>query len=125
MSKQANEKGKLWVSKETRPYRASILFLTCLSVFAMVFSLAFAYTVRYLINSASNKESKGLWIFSALLLSFLLLKIFFNVLFTFQNKTPFKNYFFISKTCILCVDSPVAASTAEIILVLISAEDAP
>lgn len=80
MGKQANEKGKLWVSKETRPYRASILFLTCLSVFAMVFSLAFAYTVRYLINSASNKESKWLWIFSALLLSFLLLKILFNTL---------------------------------------------
>ena len=80
MSKQANEKGKLWVSKETRPYRASILFLTCLSVFAMVFSLAFAYTVRYLINSASNKESKMLWMFSALLLSFLLLKILLNTL---------------------------------------------
>ncbi|MBE7079761.1 MAG: ABC transporter ATP-binding protein [Clostridiales bacterium] len=80
MSKQANEKGKLWVSKETRPYRASILFLTCLSVFAMLFSLAFAYTVRYLINSASNKESAGLWIFSALLLSFLLLKILLNTL---------------------------------------------
>lgn len=79
MSKQ-NEKGKLWVSKETRPYRASILFLTCLSVFAMLFSISFAYTVRYLINSASSKESDKLWAFSALLLSFLLLKIIFSTL---------------------------------------------
>ena len=80
MNKQANEKGKLWVSKETRPYRASILFLTCLSVFAMLFSILFAYTVRYFINSASNKESRMLWIFSAVLLSFLLLKILLNTL---------------------------------------------
>ncbi len=80
MSKQTNERGRLWVKEETRPYRASILFLTCLSVFAMLFSISFAYTVRYLINSASNKESKMLWIFAAVLLSFLLLKIVFSTL---------------------------------------------
>ena len=80
MKKQTNERGKLWVKEETRPYRASILFLTCLSVFAMLCSISFAYTVRYLINSASNKESKMLWIFAAVLLSFLLLKIVFSTL---------------------------------------------
>lgn len=80
MSKQVNEKGKLWVKKETRPYRASILLLTCLSILAMVFSISFAYTVRYLINSASEKDGKLLWIFAAILLSFLLLKITFSTL---------------------------------------------
>lgn len=80
MSNRANERGKLWVNKETRPYRAFILFLTCLSVFAMLFSISFAYTVRYLINSASKQESKMLWIFAAVLLSFLLLKILFSTL---------------------------------------------
>lgn len=75
-----NEKGKLWLKRETRPYRASILFLTCLAVFTTVFSILFAYTVQYLINSASNKETKKLWIFAALLLSFLLLKIVLKVL---------------------------------------------
>lgn len=80
MKAKANEKGKIWLKKETQPYRASILFLTCLAVLTTAFSILFAYTVRYLINSASNKESGQLWIFAGLLLGFLLLKISLNVM---------------------------------------------
>ena len=80
MKAKANEKGKIWLKKETQPYRASILFLTCLVVLTTAFSILFAYTVRYLINSASNKESGQLWIFAGLLLGFLLLKISLNVM---------------------------------------------
>ena len=80
MKAKASEKGKIWLKKETRPYRASILLLTCLAVFTTAFSILFAYTVRYLINSASEKETDKLWLFAGLLLVFLLLKIFLNVM---------------------------------------------
>ncbi len=50
--------------------------MTLLSVAVTVFSLAFAYLVRYLINSATAGKASGIWIFSAALLGVLLLKIF-------------------------------------------------
>ena len=80
MRTKANNKGKIWLKKETRPYRSSILFLTSLAVFTTVFSILFAYMVRYLINSASNKETEKLWLFAGLLLGFLLLKIALKVM---------------------------------------------
>lgn len=80
MKVKANEKGKNWLKKETRPYRASILCLTCLAVLTTAFSILFAYTVRYLINSASDKQTEKLWLFAGLLLVFLLLKIFLKVM---------------------------------------------
>lgn len=78
MKTVVNEKGKLWLRRETRPYRAFILFLAVLSVFTTLFSLLFAYAVRYLINSASAGDAKKLWWFAAFLLGCLLLKIFLN-----------------------------------------------
>ncbi len=67
--------GKSWLIKETKPYKGFVFFLTVLSVFATVFTLGFAYLVRYLINSATAGDSKQLWIFAAILLGVLLLKI--------------------------------------------------
>ncbi len=76
MSKQAKETAwKLWLKRETRPYRASVFFLTVLSVSVTVFSLAFAYLVRYLINSASDNNTQALWKFAGILLGVLLFKI--------------------------------------------------
>lgn len=76
MKEQANNKqAKLWLKRETGPYGIHVLFLTVLSVLATIFTLAFAYLVRYLINSASDKNEGLLWIFSAVLLAVLLLKI--------------------------------------------------
>lgn len=76
MKKQmASETGKIWLKKETYAYRPFILFLTCLTVVATLFSLGFAYTVRYVLNSATAGEISKLWLFSALLFSFLLFKI--------------------------------------------------
>lgn len=80
MKTVVNEKAKIWLKKETRPYRAAILFLACLAVSTTIFSILFAYTVRYLINSASDGETQKLWLFASLLLGFLLLKILFKVL---------------------------------------------
>ena len=73
-NKQVN-KGKIWLHKETRPYRASIILLTCFTVIATLASLAFAYLVSYVINSADAGNSKKLWIFSGVLLGLVLLKI--------------------------------------------------
>ena len=72
---QTSEKAKTWLKKETRAYRGAILFLTILSVLSTVLSLAFAYMMRYLINSASAGNSFLLWIFSAVLLGLLLFRI--------------------------------------------------
>lgn len=74
MNKQTN-RGKIWLKKETRPYRASIILLTSLTVFATLVSLGFAYLVSYVINSADDGKEKQLWIFSAVLLGLVLLKI--------------------------------------------------
>jgi ATP-binding cassette subfamily B protein len=75
-----NEKGKQWLKRETQPYGKRVLFLTGLSVATTVFTLAFAYLVRYLINSAARGNSKQLWIFSAILLGTLFLKILLKTL---------------------------------------------
>ena len=76
--KNQNVKGKNWLKKETRAYRASIYFLAITAVFTSAFSLAFAYMVKYLINSASNGNEKQLLIFSCILIGVLLFKILFQ-----------------------------------------------
>lgn len=72
--------GKEWIKKEMRQYRAVILFLTCLSILSTLSSLAFAYMTRYLINSASARDRKGLLLFSCILVGLLLLRILFQTL---------------------------------------------
>lgn len=75
--------GKKWLHKEMRKYRSAILFLTCFSVFSTLASLAFAYLTRYLINSASLGNKKGLIIFSCVLLAVLLFRIAMQTLYRF------------------------------------------
>lgn len=77
---QVNTTAKIWLNKEMRPYKTFILFLTCLIAFSTVFSLLFAYMVRYLINSASNGNENKLWIFAAILLGVLFLRIILKTL---------------------------------------------
>lgn len=72
---EVSKKGKAWIKKELRSYRTFVLFLAFFTAFATLLSLAFAYLVRYLINSAAGGESKRLWIFAAVLLGVLLLRI--------------------------------------------------
>ena len=74
-TEKTDKNGKEWLKRETRPYRASVLFLTFFTVLSTVLSLAFAYMVRYVINSASDGKNTLLWIFSATLLGLLLLRI--------------------------------------------------
>lgn len=75
MSKNTANNGKIWLKEKMRPYRASIFLLTVLNVLATISSLAFAYLVKYLINSATDGKNTLLWAFSALMLGLLLLKI--------------------------------------------------
>ncbi len=76
MKKASNlNKGKAWLDREMRPYRASIFLLTVFAVITTALSLAFAYLVRYLINSASAGNGRLLLIFSVILLGVLLFKI--------------------------------------------------
>ena len=70
-----NENGKQWLKRETEPYRISIIGITLLAVFSTLFSVSFAYIVRYLINSASSGDVETLGIYVALILLFLLLRI--------------------------------------------------
>ncbi len=81
MKERANNKqGKEWLKRETRPYEGVVLFLTVLAVLTTLFALAFAYLVRYLINSATAGNDKRLWLFSGVLLGVLLLKILLKTL---------------------------------------------
>ena len=73
-----SENAKIWLKKQTRPYRAAIAFLTFLNVLCTGLSLVFAYLVRYLINSASGGAKEKLLFFALLLLSVLLVKILLN-----------------------------------------------
>ena len=82
----SSEKGKAWLKKEMRPYRTIISFLAILSVAATLFSLAFAYLVRYLINSASQGDKTKLLVFALVLLFLLLFKIFLHTLVSFLSE---------------------------------------
>jgi len=84
--KLTSDKGKTWLKKEMRPYNGAILFIaliTCLSTF---FSLAFAYMVRYLINSATDGETTLLVVFSVVLLGLLLFRIALQTLSSYLNE---------------------------------------
>ena len=69
------ENGKKWIKKEMRPYRGYVFFLACLTVFSTGLSLTFAYMVQFLVNSASDKNTQLLWLFSAVILGVLLVRI--------------------------------------------------
>lgn len=79
---KTTEKGNAWLKQELRPYRSSILFLAIISVLATLFSTAFAYLVKYLINSATDKNLESLLIFAIVLLGIILLKILLQ---TYKN----------------------------------------
>lgn len=83
---KTSEKGKVWLKRELRPYRASIAFVTILSVLATLASLAFAYIIRYLVTAAENKQQDTIWIISAILLGILVLKIFMNVFYNYSTE---------------------------------------
>ena len=73
------EKGKKWLKGELRSYRHFILFLCVLTALSTLFSLAFAYTIRYLINSASLSNKTAFFKIAILLLTLLFSRIAINI----------------------------------------------
>jgi ATP-binding cassette subfamily B protein len=73
------EKGKKWLKRELRSYRHFILFLCVLTALSTIFSLAFAYTIRYLINSASLSDKTTFLKIAVLLLVLLFARIATNI----------------------------------------------
>lgn len=68
------------MKREMRPYRAHVLFLTFLTVFSVLLSLAFSYLLQYVINSAANGEKKLLLIFSVVVLVVVVLRVLMQTL---------------------------------------------
>ncbi len=81
-----SENGKVWLKKETRDYRVFVLFLTVLVAFSTLFSLAFAYMVRFIINSATAGSVNQLSIFACILLGLLLVRIILKTLSAFFSE---------------------------------------
>ena len=81
-NEKTTEKGKAWLKQELRPYRSSILFLAIISILTTLFSTAFAYLVKYVINSATDKNFDNLFIFAIVLLCIILFKILLQ---TYKN----------------------------------------
>lgn len=84
MKEKILRKGNSWLKKEMRPYRASIFLLTAFSVLTTVLSLSFAYIVKFLIDSATNAQETLLWIFFAVLLGVLLIRIVLQTVSRYQ-----------------------------------------
>ena len=78
-NKKTLEKGKVWLKKELSSYRPFILFLCVLTVFSTIFSLAFAYSVRYLINSATAFNKTAFLIVAIVMLGLLFARIGVNI----------------------------------------------
>ena len=83
---KASENGKLWLKNQTREYRAKIFILICLSAVSTLFSLAFAYMVRYIINSATAGSFKELVIFACVLLGVLLFRILLKTIVSYSTE---------------------------------------
>jgi len=81
-----SENGKLWLKKQTRDYRGFVLFLTVLVAFSAFFSIAFAYMVRFIINSATAGSINQLTIFACVLLVLLLIRILLKTLSAFFSE---------------------------------------
>lgn len=79
--KATSNKGKAWLKREMRPYRASIAFVTVLSVLSTIAALLFAYTIQFLVAAAEEKNEQTILLVSIILLGILALKIFMRVLY--------------------------------------------
>lgn len=86
MVEKTSEKGKAWLKKEMRPYRASIAFLTVISIFTTFSSLAFAYLVRYLVDGAQAQNMDSIVLVSSILLGILAVKIVSGVAYGYLSE---------------------------------------
>lgn len=84
--KQTSDNVKTWIKEKNARYASRVFGLTCLSVLSILFSLAFAYLVRYLIGSAQDDNKNKLFVFFVVILAVLLIRILFSVLWEYFSE---------------------------------------
>ncbi len=85
-TEKASEKGKAWLKREMRPYRASIAFLTAISIITTLSSLAFAYLVRYMVSGTQSQNMDGILLISGVLLAVLAIKILSTIVYGYFSE---------------------------------------
>lgn len=75
MGKVTESKGKIWLKQKIGKYKPSIVLLAVLTVVSTVCSVGFAYLSRFLIDSATDKDSKRLLIFACVISGLLVTRI--------------------------------------------------
>lgn len=75
MKVKGEQKGKIWLKNELKPYRGRIVFLAILTVFSVLFSLAFSYLLKDVVGSAQDGDKDKLILFSSVLVGIILLRV--------------------------------------------------
>ena len=86
MKEQEAARGKAWLKREMRPYRLPVIFLAGLTVTAILFSLAFSYLIRYVINGAANGEIKKMWLFSGICAALAVLRTLLQIVRSYYSE---------------------------------------
>lgn len=81
-----NNKVKQWLKRELSPFYPSVYIISVLSVAGTVLALAFAYLVRYLVNSASQNDKELLIYFAVILLSIIILRIILQTISSYLSE---------------------------------------
>lgn len=68
-----------WIKQELVSFQPFIILIAFFNVLVSVFSLAFAYLVRYLVNSATHKDNKMMVLIASILISLIVLRILVQI----------------------------------------------
>lgn len=77
------QSGKEWLGEQIKPYEQSVITLTAASVLATCLSVAFAFLTKFLVNSATDGDKKGIVTFIVVLLAVLIFRITLQALIRF------------------------------------------
>lgn len=80
MSSNKEQKGKVWLKENVGKYNPSIIALAILTVLSTLCSVGFAYLSSFLIDSATNRQTERLILFSCVVLGLLLARIIFRAI---------------------------------------------
>ncbi len=84
--KKAQDNVKTWIKEKNIRYSSRVFGLTCLSVCSILFSLTFAYLMRYLVSSAQDNNKNKLFTFFAVILFVMLMRIAFSMLWEYFSE---------------------------------------
>ena len=80
------QSGKEWLGEQIKPYKRSVITLTAASVLATCLSVAFAFLTKFLVNSATDGDKKGIVTFIVVLLAVLIFRITLQALIRFFSE---------------------------------------